>query len=376
MALSIKDIIKLPILSSFTQVAGYGGLSKVITSAGIADYEFASDIDIDNTAKFERDSIVISSLLFAKDEPEKIFYAVKYLYESGVSAFAYKPVIYKNLPKKVLTFANKNDFPIFYFGKDTWFENIIFDIMNAVEIDDSRYLSEKHIEQMIRGTVSKNEIERIRYGISLLLNKTISAAYVRTSETEANRIYRLYYVSKGLKDKVLVSKYDKGIFILITTNLNSSKSHRLILNGANNILSFSNSVENIILSRVHPSFELDLVFKEAYFSWIFGLISPKKNASYDMLGVYAPILALSETSELKDFSKNYLKNLTGYEDTIEAYIRNGGDIIATSIDLNCHSNTVRYRISKIKSLVGATDETDSELFRDLSIAYTVNKSTV
>ena len=62
----------------------------------------------------------------------------------------------------------------------------------------------------------------------------------------------------------------------LTKNLNSSKSHRLILNEANNILSFSNSVENIILSRVHPSFELDLVFKEAYFSWIFGLISPKK----------------------------------------------------------------------------------------------------
>ena len=63
--------------------------------------------------------------------------------------------------------------------------------------------------------------------------------------------------------------------------------------------------------------------------------------------------------------------MKGYEDTIEAYVNNGGDVIATSINLNCHANTIRYRINKMKDLVGAKNETDHELFRDLSIAYAV-----
>lgn len=372
MALTVKDILTLPALKSFHLTAGEGGLNRDIVTACIADYEFARGINYDLTGAFEKDSLVISSLLFAKDDPSIILPAIQFLHKSGVSAFAYKQVIFEELPPEVLIFAEKENFPIFAYKTGTWFENIIFDVLDAVERDDARYLSKKLISQMIHGTVSQSEIDCACRGISLFLNKTVSAAYIKTPDLDPTRIFRAYYMSKNLRDKVLVSKYEEGIFVLITTSTCTEESHRLILDEACQILSIPFSSADIMLSRIHPAKKLNKAYQEAYYGWAANLLSIRKTTSYESLGVYTAIMPLADSSELISFAKNYMQKLKGFEDTITAYINNGGDIVAASVDLCCHANTVRYRLGKMKELVGAKDETDHELFRDLSIAYVVN----
>lgn len=66
-----------------------------------------------------------------------------------------------------------------------------------------------------------------------------------------------------------------------------------------------------------------------------------------------------------------MDKIRSFEETAESYINNGGDIVATSVDMQCHSNTVRYRLNRMKELTGAKNQTDHELFRDLSVAYVV-----
>lgn len=374
MALTVKDILNLPSLEQFSLVAGKGGLDRDITTAGIADYEFAEGIDYDLSHAFERDSLVISSLLFAKDAPSLILPAIKRLNESGVSAFAYKEILFKTLPEEVISYADKNDFPIFSYQDGTWFENIIFDVMTAVERDDTRYLSEAHIEKMIKDAASPEEIERIRRGISLLLNKSISAAYLKTPQLDAVRVFRAYYMSKNLREKLLVSKYEDGIFILITTSKWNETSHRIILDEACQTLSLPVNAADITLSRLHPAPELHQAFREAYYAWAANLVSLRKASSYEALGVYAAILPLAGTPELRSYAQDYLDKLKDYKDTIKSYIHNGGDVVATSLDLHCHANTIRYRLNKMKTIADAPNETDHELFRDLSIAYIVMKT--
>lgn len=88
MALTIKDILQLQSLHGFQLISGHKGLSRYVTSAGILDYEVCPDIDYPREAAFEKDSVVLSSLLFAKDNHELILPAVEHLYSSGVSGFA------------------------------------------------------------------------------------------------------------------------------------------------------------------------------------------------------------------------------------------------------------------------------------------------
>lgn len=373
MAFTVREIMTLPSLSKFTLVAGKGGLSNDIITAGIVDYEFVEGLDYDLSKAFEKDSIVISSLLFAKDKPELILPAIKFLKKSGVGAFAYKQILFETLPEDVIAYADKNDFPIFSFRDGAWFENIIFEVMAAVEKDDARYLSEAHIEKMIKGEATQEEVDNIRRGVSLLIDRAVSAGYVKMPELDANRVLRSFYMSKNLKEKVLVSKYEEGIFVLITTSSWKEESHRIILEEVCQSLSLPVEAKNIILSRMHSASELDKAFREGYFAWIAGLIDLRKVSKFEDLGVYSATLLLANTPELKGFSKGYMLRLKGYEETVSSYIRNGGDVVATSVDLGCHSNTIRYRLNKMKELVNAPNETDHEFFRDLSIAYMVAK---
>ena len=137
MALTVKDILQLQSLCSFRLHAGQKGLSRYVVSAGIGDYEFCADIDYPRQTAFEADSLVLSSLLFAKGRPELLLPAVQQLYEAGVSGLAYKTVIFHELPEDVLAFCNAHAFPLFSFGSDAYFENIIYEIMNAVRADDT-----------------------------------------------------------------------------------------------------------------------------------------------------------------------------------------------------------------------------------------------
>ena len=152
MALTVKDILELPSGQKMQMLAGGKGLNRTVSSVEIADYEFAPGLDLVPGAEvnieedMEAGSFIITSFLFAKEDPSAILPAVRALHEMGMAALAFKQVIYETLPDEVLEFADKKSFPILSFDKAVWFENIIFDIMYAVQFDDKVYLSEEKID--------------------------------------------------------------------------------------------------------------------------------------------------------------------------------------------------------------------------------------
>ena len=148
MALTVKDILELPSGQRMKLLAGGKGLTRPVVSVEIADYEFAPGIKFVPEANFnlqddmEPGCFIITSFLFAKDDPSLILSSIEIMERMEMAGLAFKQIIYDQLPTEALAFAEKKNFPIFSFSKDLWFENIIFDIMYAVQFDDKVYLSE------------------------------------------------------------------------------------------------------------------------------------------------------------------------------------------------------------------------------------------
>ena len=89
MAVTIHDVLELDIMKGFKVVAGADGLSEPIVATEILDFEFVQEGTTYRKDKiFEGDSIVLSSLLFAKDQPELVLDAVKRIKELNVKALA------------------------------------------------------------------------------------------------------------------------------------------------------------------------------------------------------------------------------------------------------------------------------------------------
>ena len=241
MALTVKDILELPSGQKMQMLAGGKGLNRLVSSVEIADYEFAPDLDfapgaaVNIEEDMEAGSFIITSFLFAKDDPSAILPAVRALHEMGMAALAFKQVIYETLPDEVLEFADKNSFPILSFGKSVWFENIIFDIMYAVQFDDKVYLSEEKIDSMLSGYMNRSELDIVLKGISLRLQPYVSVVYISGDLLDAGRILRSFYLLKGFHGKGLMARYGNGLFLIVTSARDDHKSHDLIRREVNRL---------------------------------------------------------------------------------------------------------------------------------------------
>ena len=386
MALTIKDILQLQSLHGFQLISGHKGLSRYVTSAGILDYEVCPDIDYPRETAFEKDSVVLSSLLFAKDNPELILPAVEQLYASGVSGFAYKTVIYSNLPEEVTKFSEDHEFPIFCFGKDTYFENIIFEVMNAVLSDDTNLLTESTIKKMIENDLSKSHVYFLSKNVSLNFKEYAMGVYIKGSSddfyVDIDRHLKNFYLNRNLNDKALMCKYEDGIFAVLTAHQPKEDSFSLILD---DLLTFLNPSDDSVrcphqsksnltvsCSNIHlPHENLDLCFRESYFTYLASSAEGRNFRYYSSIGTYQFLIPQRDTGIMQTYMENVinpLKERPEYFETVHRLVLYGGDTCLTADYFGCHQNTIRYRLGKIKALLHLESETEQDFYAVLAAA--------
>lgn len=391
MALTVRDILDLPSGQRMTLLAGECGLDRPVISVEIADYEFAADITLAPDLDFKPEDVmesggfIITSFLFAKDDPALILPAVQALENMGMAGLAFKRIIYDKLPAGVLDFAEKNNFPIFSFDRDVWFENIIFDIMYAVQFDNKVYLSEEKINTMLSGHMSRSELDIILKGISLKLQQYVSVTYLAGGGIDTGRILRGFYLLKGFQKKGLMVRYGDGLFLIVTSGRDDHKSHNLIRAEAFELMGIEDTntdpaeVPDTVagMSDVHKAAELDKAFRESWYCYIASRAEEKPLHRYSETGIYQMLLPAIENSETAAFAKSLtgaFADNEGLNETASEYAASGGDITKTAAALHCHQNTVRYRLGKIRELTGLQDTTDSELYLQLKTAIAIERT--
>ena len=385
MALTIKDILQLQSLRGFQLISGHKGLSRYVTSVGILDYEVCPDIDYPRDTAFEKDSVVLSSLLFAKDNPELILPAVEQLYASGVSGFAYKTVIYSNLPEEVNDFSEEHNFPIFCFGKDTYFENIIFEVMNAVQSDDTNLLTESTIKKMIENDLSKSQVYFLSKNVSLKFKEYAMGVYIKDSSddfcADIDRHLKNFYLNRNLNDKALICKYEDGIFAVLTACQPKHDSFSLILDDLLTFLNPSGNTEatygskpgfKVSCSNIHmPHENLDLCFRESYFTYLASSAESRDFHCYSSIGTYQFLIPQRDTDVMQAYIENIigpLKERPDYFETVHRLVLCGCDTSLTADFFGCHQNTIRYRLGKIKALLHLESETEQDFYAVLAAA--------
>ena len=128
MKLTVRDLFDIPIFKNFKIVAGEGGLDREVIGTDILDFEFVKGVNMSRDNVLDKDSLVLTSLLFAKDDPSLILDAMKKMVALGIAAVSYKKALFNELPKEALDYANEHDFPVLEFGGDEFFEDVISEI--------------------------------------------------------------------------------------------------------------------------------------------------------------------------------------------------------------------------------------------------------
>lgn len=384
MSICVKDLFQLETFKNFKVIAGEKGLNHKLVAAQVLDFEFVDGLEKQRKIMFDKDSFVISSLLFAKDNEKILMDAIKALVDLGISAFAYKNVIYKQLPQAVLDFADSKSLPILEFqDEDAYFEDIIFTIMSMINKDSTIALLEEKIKSLVKQEFSQEEIESIVDTMNPNLLDKIQVFYVEIGdEQKVMSMLMSFNPNEKLSGRILVSKYNKDLLILLSTD----KQDKNLQYKFDDVLfhyGMRKEELKIGLSGIYEGKSyVKTAFEEAIQARTVGQIENKAQISYQEIGPYQLLLPEIKSKHLQRYMRNYLQPILndGERDsdlmkTAVQYVLAGGDLVQTSERLFCHKNTVRYRVNKIHELIDSKSN-DFKFFEHLATAiriYLINE---
>lgn len=380
MALTVRDLTKLQCFSHMKLIAGEGGLDNNVKGMGILDYELMPEYIDDFLKTFTPGDFVLCSFLYQYccDKPEEILPMVRTLADYGAAGIGCKTILYPQLPPEVITYAEKNNFPVFTFGKDIYYENIVYEISDAIQTDDRNLLTDENIGAMILGTLSKNRIYTIAKNLRISFKRYCRSYFISgdTQEFGENipRYCGSFYLNRNIGGKGILTPYRGGMFMILTSSKDDEKSFEII---ASDILDYLNipGAFSCCASRVHRPFEsLDKCFRESYSAYLASLAEERNYKSFDDIGVYEILVSDRNSAQMEEYMLRYLAPIMDkpdYMETAFTLVKCGGDIAKAAASYGCHQNTVRYKIARMRELTGTCGETEQEFYMNLSLAIRI-----
>lgn len=378
MGLKVKNLFELEIFSKFKLVAGEKGLDKSIKGTEILDFEFVQGAGLDREQVFFGESIVLSSLLFAKDNQSLITDAIKRLHKMNISCFAYKPIFIKKLPDEALAYADSNNFPVLEFGGDEFFEDIIFAVQNRIREDSETTEKEIKIQEIIDRNIAQKEITKFARKLNPDFRRYIRAVYMTGDNFNGEKISLLlkrYSGEERVRRKTAICKYKDGCFIFLSQETDDSSRFDALLNDVFSVLGIDN--DNI---RCGCSFilrtetEFAKAVREAYWSCIVAELEESSQKYYEDMGIYRFIVPEINSESMREYMQEYLAPIMNDEadllETAKTYILSRGSLEDTANKMFCHKNTVRYRLNKIHDMLDQRSN-EKEFYENLAIAVRI-----
>ena len=178
MAYTISDV-QSAYAGSLRLVAGEGGLARPVHEVGILDYELLPDVKSRfQRVNFYEGQLVLSTFLYAKDNPFLITEAVKYLVSKGSSGLIIKNVFHLQIPDGAIRYANARNFPLFVTVGDSFlFDQVIVAVDHARKQAESLESVQQEIDRLAKTVEYKTADEKYKMAILILCGKIYDQKY-------------------------------------------------------------------------------------------------------------------------------------------------------------------------------------------------------
>ena len=387
MSITLLEAMKLDTFKNFRLIAGHRGLENKIERVGILDYEYDKRIEGQiYKRQFEKAQLVISSLLFAKDDASLILDAIKCLLNDEVSGLAIKNIYYNDLPSEVIELANENSFPIFIFDKSSaYFEDIITDIMDRIKFVDNYEMIETKVEMLMNKNVSKATIRELAFEINNAFKECFFIIYCKEKRYIDNSkiIVSLERMkrNKNINHSTSIFKYRNGIMIISTyEQLNESDKKNSVRNLLK-CIDINITDYYIGVSSLHFKLEeLNKGVEESIFALKTSEVEEKSFSYFEDIGIYSILMPFINEDWIKNFYNSIVLPIKDYDKKYNTelfnvavkLVENDGKFKETAEELFLHTNTIRYRIKKIKELLNMQN-LEAGFYEQLSIAIKIHK---
>ncbi len=371
MSITVKDILSLPLLKNAELAAGESGLSREVLRVNFTD----SPLNPENPgyALVSRGDLYIHSFYTDMENEDQIYNLIQfYIQTESACCLAIKAHLQK-LPEKVLRLAEKKHYPILMLDGETPYGELIKSISELLLTEQLDLHSENKINRLLYENLSFDESEDIlRYLIRQLPSRYYCAFISFAYFTSLN--FQMLKTDLSKQFGLSLLRYQKGGFFVFDAVQHSNTG--FLLQSLYPVFQYYKIPFHIgISSLCTAGTEFSRSFKEAFSAYEISLLTNTGHTFYDDVSVYNLLLPLRNQQVLLSFCRETLTPLVQYSkkhsvdllETIQVYFQVNGSCKKAASRLNTHENTVRFRITKAKALLGLEQE-DYVFIERLSLA--------
>lgn len=374
MYVTIRDVTNIEKLKSLKLVAGGGGLGNRVEKVGILDFEFTKNgasqcVD----AHWMPHDFVITTFLYAKDNEALLVDAVKKLNACGVSGIAVKNVFALDIPREIIRYANSNNLPFFIFEDNSlFFEDIIISVNNLIVSFSDNNLAEQKINAIIHGDFDKNHIKNMAKEINYAFMNSFFCAYFLYRDPENLRHLPFLISAEARRAREVsgasIIKYKDGFFYIASATNAKKITPDESVDSLCQTLGLQPEHYHVGVSDQQyylNNFKKALL--QSLYAAEYGKLADEKRCAFRDLGIYQFLLPHADDEWLEDFymatisplvehDLNNHGNLLDFAMTYEMCYGNNKEI---ALRYDIHENTIRYRLGKIKNILGFSGDNAS-----------------
>lgn len=371
-------------------IAGSDGISRAVSGVGILDYELMPGLKNKyQRVNFSSDEIVLSTFLYAKDDPYLITEAVKYLVAKGTSGLIIKNVLHIPIPDQAIRYANARHYPVFLTTDDSlFFDSVIYEVKRHIEQLASIDFAQREIDALRTDVSPESICRRIRRLNPSFLDEAVAlfASFAEPLDPRTFlQIERLCAKSTLAGCHNMLAPYDGGLLFVATSDSEQALDVERIVQALTELIEASGidgGAEGLGISDILFGDEaVAQAISQAIYAQRLSCQRAEGPVRYTQLGILRTVMPFAETPEMRSFSEAILSPIREHdsehgselESTLAAFIENDRRIERTAKQTSQHPNTIRYRLDKVTALTGLSYKCAPEM-EQLSLAYAIERA--
>lgn len=363
--LTVMELLSFPLFRNFRLVSGCGGLYNQVKGTGILEWESSSDVE----KNFEEGEFVVTTLSMSRSDATLAETSIRTLIDKKVSAVAVKDVYYHEISDGLKAYSDARRVPVFFFS-ETFFDDIIYTIKNALLTHSRDYNLDELLESLLDGTASPEQKKKKAKEINPFFHSNILCCF---GSLKKHSQWQKEMSSPPLNpEETVYSVIEcRGGLLVIYTSKDPAAGKAGMEEKLMSFLEKSGlkkCLTCIGISTPARGLEtLGTVIRESFYANSSCLLNQSENLRFRDSGLDQILLPAADSLWTRRYYENMLSKITEYDtkhgaklmDTLMEYTYSGGDMNRTASKLFQHSNTIRYRIEKIRKLLDLGDDAGS-----------------
>lgn len=383
MSLTVEEALKLPCLQEAKIIAGANGINRKISRISVSECkEFPVDLSIMGNCNmlFRDEEIYITSGYAIKEEPELLLDTVKLYSQYNSSGLIIFDRYFKTFDKAVVEYADAVNYPLISMKRETPYSDVIMEISQAILLNDGNALNESIIDELRDSKITQRKIRSLAYRLNPAFQVNNHAICISFGEEKLRAINIVKEIESSGSNFVMF--YRSYIMVFFTSK--ESMSEETIKKHLKYIKSITGGILpecNIGISGIYEGIvKVKDIIEESIIACETTKLKGTVSERYMDGGVYRFLLRIREKNEIRRFYREALRGFNELSEakreemmaTLEMFVKFDGDINLMSKETFQHANTVRYRIAKLKSILG-TESSELEFIMTVNLLYKIRK---